>query len=104
MQIEDGEIYATINQKDGMVRFHDNPEMYNNVAMLMKLDSEVSSKNKDRNVEMCYCRVGMHGIGLSVKIALMQFEFGVINNVFLVNHLCSNCSCEWIGYVGILDA
>ena len=54
MQIEDGEIYATINQKDGMVRFHDNPEMYNNVAMLMKLDTEVSSKNKDRNVEMCW--------------------------------------------------
>ncbi|KAK2192277.1 hypothetical protein NP493_35g03003 [Ridgeia piscesae] len=39
--IEDGEIYATINQKDGMVRFHDNPEMYNNVAMLMKLDTEM---------------------------------------------------------------
>ena len=34
-----------------------------------------------------------------MKIALMQFEFGVINNVFLVNHLCSNC-CKRIGYVG----
>lgn len=39
--IEDGEIYATINQKDGMVRFQDNPEMYNSGRMLMKLDEEM---------------------------------------------------------------
>ena len=32
--IEDGEIYANINQKDGMVIFKDNPEKYNNVTML----------------------------------------------------------------------
>lgn len=41
-QIEDGEIFATINQKDGMVRFHDNPEKYNSAAMLLELDKEVS--------------------------------------------------------------
>ena len=41
VQIEDGEIFATINQKDGMVSFHDNPEKYNNVAMLLMLDKEV---------------------------------------------------------------
>jgi len=40
-QIEDGEIYATINQKDGMVRFHDNPEKYNSSKMLLQLDNEV---------------------------------------------------------------
>jgi len=40
-QIEDGEIYATINQKDGMVRFHDNPEKYNSGRMLLQLDQEV---------------------------------------------------------------
>lgn len=39
--IEDGEIFATINQKDGMVTFHDNPEKYNSVGMLMNLDQEV---------------------------------------------------------------
>jgi len=39
--IEDGEIYATINQKDGMVSFHDNPLKYNNVGMLLQLDSEM---------------------------------------------------------------
>lgn len=42
VQIEDGEIYASINQKDGMVCFHDNPEKYNNPAMLHKIDQEVS--------------------------------------------------------------
>ena len=41
LQIEDGEIYATINQRDGMVRFHDNPEKYNSARMLVKLDEEV---------------------------------------------------------------
>lgn len=42
-QIEDGEIFASINQKDGMVCFHDNPEKYNNPAMLHNIDQEVSS-------------------------------------------------------------
>uniref|UniRef100_A0A8C9ST73 COP9 signalosome complex subunit 3 n=1 Tax=Scleropages formosus TaxID=113540 RepID=A0A8C9ST73_SCLFO len=41
VQIEDGEIYASINQKDGMVCFHDNPEKYNNPAMLHKIDQEM---------------------------------------------------------------
>uniref|UniRef100_A0AAX7TXV0 COP9 signalosome complex subunit 3 n=1 Tax=Astatotilapia calliptera TaxID=8154 RepID=A0AAX7TXV0_ASTCA len=40
-KIEDGEIYASINQKDGMVCFHDNPEKYNNPAMLHKIDQEM---------------------------------------------------------------
>jgi COP9 signalosome complex subunit 3 len=42
MQIEDGEIFATINQKDGMVIFHDDPEKYNSPAMLRRLEEEVS--------------------------------------------------------------
>jgi len=40
--IEDGEIFATINQKDGMVSFHDNPEKFNNLAMLVHLDKEMN--------------------------------------------------------------
>ena len=40
-QIEDGDIYASINQRDGMVSFHQNPEKYNNPKMLKKLDTEV---------------------------------------------------------------
>lgn len=32
--IEDGEIYASINQRDGMVVFQDNPEQYNSPATL----------------------------------------------------------------------
>ncbi|XP_012935761.1 COP9 signalosome complex subunit 3 [Aplysia californica] len=39
--IEDGEIFATINQKDGMVRFHDNPEKYSSPNMLLELDKEM---------------------------------------------------------------
>jgi COP9 signalosome complex subunit 3 len=43
LQIEDGEIFATINQKDGMVIFHDDTEKYNSPAMLRRLEEEVSS-------------------------------------------------------------
>jgi COP9 signalosome complex subunit 3 len=39
--IEDGEIFATVNQRDGMVSFHDNPEKYNGIAMLTQLDEEM---------------------------------------------------------------
>ncbi|XP_018428131.1 PREDICTED: COP9 signalosome complex subunit 3 isoform X2 [Nanorana parkeri] len=39
--IEDGEIFASINQRDGMVCFHDNPEKYNNPAMLHNIDQEM---------------------------------------------------------------
>ncbi|XP_043288045.1 COP9 signalosome complex subunit 3 [Venturia canescens] len=41
--IEDGEIYATINQKDGMVIFHDDPEKYNSPRMLAKLEKEMAA-------------------------------------------------------------
>ena len=41
MMIEDKEIYATINQKDGMVRFHDNPEKYNNMVNLINVDQQM---------------------------------------------------------------
>ncbi|CAB3987471.1 COP9 signalosome complex subunit 3 [Paramuricea clavata] len=39
--IEDGEIYASINQKDGMVSFHNNPEKYNDPRMLKRLDDQI---------------------------------------------------------------
>ncbi|XP_066588607.1 COP9 signalosome complex subunit 3 [Prorops nasuta] len=41
--IEDGEIFATINQKDGMVIFHDDPEKYNSPQMLAKLEKEMAA-------------------------------------------------------------
>lgn len=41
-KIEDGEIFATINQKDGMVIFHDDPEKYNSPNMLCRLEDEVN--------------------------------------------------------------
>lgn len=39
--IQDGEIYASINQKDGMVSFHNNPEKYNDPKMLKGLDEQI---------------------------------------------------------------
>ncbi|CAN1725361.1 COP9 signalosome complex subunit 3 [Linum perenne] len=41
MQIQDGEIYATINQKDGMVRFLEDPEQYKTSGMIEHIDSSI---------------------------------------------------------------
>ncbi|XP_077281221.1 COP9 signalosome subunit 3 isoform X3 [Temnothorax americanus] len=41
--IEDGEIFATINQKDGMVVFHDDPEKYNSPQMLATFEKEMAA-------------------------------------------------------------
>jgi COP9 signalosome complex subunit 3 len=45
--IEDGEIFATINQKDGMVVFKEDPENYNSPKMLQRLRKEVAKKLMD---------------------------------------------------------
>lgn len=42
-QIEDGEIFASINQKDGMVVFLDDSEKYNSPMMLLKIEEEMSN-------------------------------------------------------------
>lgn len=39
--IQDGEIYATINQKDGMVRFLEDPEQYKTCEMIEGIDSSI---------------------------------------------------------------
>lgn len=39
--IQDGEIFAFINQKDGMVSFLEDPEQYNTRKMANHLDSEI---------------------------------------------------------------
>ncbi|THG22831.1 hypothetical protein TEA_023144 [Camellia sinensis var. sinensis] len=39
--IQDGEIYATINQKDGMVRFLEDPEQYKTCEMIERIDSSI---------------------------------------------------------------
>ncbi|KAK7316115.1 hypothetical protein VNO77_34842 [Canavalia gladiata] len=39
--IQDGEIYATINQKDGMVRFLEDPEQYKTCQMIEHIDSSI---------------------------------------------------------------
>ncbi|XP_072990884.1 COP9 signalosome complex subunit 3 [Typha latifolia] len=39
--IQDGEIYATINQKDGMVSFHEDPEQYKSCEMIEHIDTSI---------------------------------------------------------------
>ncbi|KAF6161400.1 hypothetical protein GIB67_009279 [Kingdonia uniflora] len=39
--IQDGEIFATINQKDGMVSFHEDPEQYKSCEMIDHIDSSI---------------------------------------------------------------
>ncbi|WOL16103.1 COP9 signalosome complex subunit 3 [Canna indica] len=39
--IQDGEIFATINQKDGMVSFHEDPEQYKTCHMIEHIDSSI---------------------------------------------------------------
>lgn len=41
--IEDQQIFATINQKDGMVVFRDEPEKYNGPEVLIKLEAELGA-------------------------------------------------------------
>nr|CAG4643156.1 EOG090X04TU [Ilyocryptus agilis] len=40
--IEEGEIYASISQKDGMVLFHDNPDKYDSTATVERIQKEVN--------------------------------------------------------------
>jgi len=39
--IQNGEVFATINQKEGMVEFHDDPEQYNDNKTLEDLDKHI---------------------------------------------------------------
>lgn len=41
--IDDGDIFATINQKDGMVVFQDNPEKFDTVTIFQKLQDDMST-------------------------------------------------------------
>jgi len=40
--IEQGDIFASINQRDGMVSFHEDPEQYNSIEMMEKLDKSIN--------------------------------------------------------------
>ncbi|CAI0456873.1 unnamed protein product [Linum tenue] len=41
LPIQDGEIFATINQKDGMVRFLEDPEQYKSSGVIERIDSSI---------------------------------------------------------------
>lgn len=42
LQIKSGEIYASINQKDGMVLFKDDPEKYNSPDMFLNVQTNIT--------------------------------------------------------------
>ncbi len=80
-QIEDGEIYANINQKDGMVCFHDNPEKYNNPAMLHKIDQEVCN---DETSMLMYKRTRPWSLNLNTREQHALNIYSLI--IYLLNH------------------
>jgi COP9 signalosome complex subunit 3 len=41
-QIKSGEIFASINQKDGMVVFKDDPEKYNSPTMFLNVQDDIN--------------------------------------------------------------
>lgn len=41
-QIKSGEIFASINQKDGMVVFKDDPEKFNTPEMFLKIQEDIT--------------------------------------------------------------
>lgn len=41
-QIKSGEIFASINQKDGMVVFKDDPQKYNTPGMFQKIQHDIT--------------------------------------------------------------
>ena len=71
MQIQDGQIHALINQKDGMVRFLEDPEQYKTSEMIEVMDSVIQRYVYEpnfllpRNQVPCYCFFlwgrGLHG-------------------------------------------
>jgi COP9 signalosome complex subunit 3 len=59
--IKDCEIYATINQKANMVSFHDNPEKYDTVDLMDKLNTEMfNCMGYDRKVKELDKEITVH--------------------------------------------
>lgn len=58
--IEDGDIFATINERDGMVSFLDNPEKYDNLDTLIRLQNQMAEYIK-----------------LEKKVAEMEYEIAI---------------------------
>ncbi|XP_073311439.1 COP9 signalosome complex subunit 3 [Primulina huaijiensis] len=81
--IQDGEIYATINQKDGMVRFLEDPEQYRTCEMIERIDSSIRramtlSKKVTTMNELMSCDLSYLGkAGKEQK----RFDFDDFDNV-----------------------
>ncbi|KAL6562661.1 COP9 signalosome complex subunit 3 [Orobanche gracilis] len=64
--IQEGEIYAIINQKDGMVRFLEDPEQYKTCGMIEHVDCSIQrimmlSKKLTTMNEMLSCDLSYLG-------------------------------------------
>jgi len=75
--IEQGEIFATINQKDGMVSFQEYPEKYDNTRMLTNIDNQIHNL-----------------INLSHKLSNVDERIAISNN-FLQKTVLSERHHRW---------
>ena len=79
MQIQDGQIHALINQKDGMVRFLEDPEQYKTSEMIEVMDSVIQRYVYEPNTLLPRNQIGrgfnyLAGI-LESKQALCLYDF-----------------------------
>ncbi|RRT67385.1 hypothetical protein B296_00039318 [Ensete ventricosum] len=68
--IQDGEIFATINQKDGMVSFHEDPEQYKTCGMIEHIDSSI--QRYVMNFHFIECFIGRRLMALSKKLGSLD--------------------------------
>ena len=66
--IEDGEIFASIDRRDGMVRFHDDPDWWSSIL------SGLSGRRRVDGME-CGVRVERRGIPLRAELMAWSAEW-----------------------------
>jgi COP9 signalosome complex subunit 3 len=86
--IENGEIFATINQKDGMVSFHDNPEKYNSVETMCMLDKQMAqSMELVHKLQEMDREITVNPLYVQKSCGLMEDEVGGSNMKLPVGHV-----------------
>lgn len=79
--IKDGEVYATINQKDGMVSFHDNPEKYDTPLMANNLIKQMNScMLMDQNIKQKDKEITIHPLYIQKCMTSLSAGMGVSNS------------------------
>ncbi|KAL6587413.1 hypothetical protein OROMI_000391 [Orobanche minor] len=85
--IQEGEIYATINQKDGMVRFLEDPEQYKTCGMIERVDCSIQrimmlSKKLTNMNEMLSCDISYLGKAGRERQRLDFDDFETVHSKF----------------------